>query len=154
MKYFLDTSFGLSFNHIEGFPHSSVCKEFTHNAGDPGSIPGSGSSPGEGKSYVLQYSGLENSMESPWGCKEWDMIEQLSLLLSGFSTPSSQTLVVCEQRTSRCSSCVLKRQRNQRSNCQNLLAYGESKKIPENSYFCFIDYAKAFDCVNHNCGKF
>ena len=56
MKYFLDTSFGLSFNHIEGFPHSSVCKEFTHNAGDPGSIPGLGRSSGEGLGYPLQYS--------------------------------------------------------------------------------------------------
>ena len=31
--------------------------------GDPGSIPGWGRSPGEGKSYPLQYSGLENSMD-------------------------------------------------------------------------------------------
>ena len=26
----------------------------------------------------------------------------------------------------------------------------KSKKVPENIYFCFIDYAKAFDCVNHD----
>ena len=38
--------------------------------------------PGEGKGYPLQYSGLENSMDcSPWGCKEWDMTERLSLAL-------------------------------------------------------------------------
>ena len=92
-------SFKYHLQSLLGFPDSSVSKESPCRAGDPGSIPGSGSSPGEGKSYVLQYSGLENSMESPWGCKEWDMIEQLSLLLSGFSTPSSQTLVVCEQRS-------------------------------------------------------
>ena len=31
----------------------------------------------------------------------------------------------------------------------------ESKRVLENIYFCFIDYAKAFDCVDHkNCGKF
>ena len=46
-----------------GFPDSSVGKEFTYNAGDPGSIPRSGRSPGEGKGYPLQYSGLVNSME-------------------------------------------------------------------------------------------
>ena len=46
-----------------GFPDSSVCKESAYNAGDPGSIPGSGRSPGEGKGYPLQYSGLENSMD-------------------------------------------------------------------------------------------
>ena len=33
------------------------------NVGDPGSIPGLGRSPGEGKGYSLQYSGLENSMD-------------------------------------------------------------------------------------------
>ena len=36
------------------FPDSSVGKEFTCNAGDPSSIPGSGRSPGEGISYPLQ----------------------------------------------------------------------------------------------------
>ena len=42
-------------------------------------------------------------------------------------------------------------QRNQRSNCQHLLDHGKSKRVPEkNIYFCFIDYAKAFDCVDHN----
>ena len=46
-----------------GFPGSSVSKEFTCNAGDPGSIPGSGRSAGGGKGYPLQYSGLENSMD-------------------------------------------------------------------------------------------
>ena len=45
-----------------GFPHSSVGKEYTCNAGDPSSIPGSGRSPGEGKGYPLQYSGMENYM--------------------------------------------------------------------------------------------
>ena len=40
-----------------------VGKESTCNAGDLGSIPGLGRSPGEGKGYALQYSGLENSMD-------------------------------------------------------------------------------------------
>ena len=40
-----------------------IGKEFTCNAGDLGSIPGVGSSPGEGKGYPFQYSGLENSMD-------------------------------------------------------------------------------------------
>ena len=38
------------------FPGSADGKEFTCNAGDPRSIPGSGSSPGEGIGYPLQYS--------------------------------------------------------------------------------------------------
>ena len=47
----------------KGFPDSSVGKESACNAGDPRLIPGSGRSPGEGKGYPLQYSGLENSMD-------------------------------------------------------------------------------------------
>ena len=43
-----------------GFPDASVGKESACNAGDPGSIPGLGRSPGEGKGYPLQYSGLES----------------------------------------------------------------------------------------------
>ena len=46
-----------------GFPHGSAGKEFTCNAGDLGSIPGSGRSAGDGKDYPLKYSGLENSMD-------------------------------------------------------------------------------------------
>ena len=39
-----------------GFPDSSCAKDSTCNAGDPGSIPGSGKSPGEGTGYLLQNS--------------------------------------------------------------------------------------------------
>ena len=46
-----------------GFPGRSVGKESACNAGDPGSIPGSGRSAGEGIGYPLQCSGLENSMD-------------------------------------------------------------------------------------------
>ena len=45
------------------FPCSSVGKESACNAGDPGSIPGSGRSLGEGNGNPLQYSCLENPME-------------------------------------------------------------------------------------------
>ena len=48
---------------FKGFPCSSVLKESTCNAGDLGSIPGSGSSPGEGNAKPLQYSCLENPMD-------------------------------------------------------------------------------------------
>ena len=64
---------------FSGFPCGSAGKESACNAGDQGSIPGWGRSPGEGKGYPLQYSGLENS--SPWGLKELDMTEWLSLSL-------------------------------------------------------------------------
>ena len=105
-----------------GFPYRLAGKEFTCNAGDPGSIPGLGRFPGEGIGYPLQYSwaslvaqlvknppavretwvwslGWEDPLEkgkathsvfwpgeshglySPWGGKETDTTEQLSLSL-------------------------------------------------------------------------
>ena len=45
------------------FPCGSAGKESACNVGDLGLIPGLGRSPGEGKGYPLQYSGLENSMD-------------------------------------------------------------------------------------------
>ena len=62
-----------------GFPGGSDIKESACNVGDLGSIPGWRKSPGEGKGYPLQYSGLENSMDSPRGLKELDTTEWLSL---------------------------------------------------------------------------
>ena len=68
-----------------GFLGSSAGKEFICNAGDLGSIPGMGRSPGGGHGNALQYSCLENphgqrSLEgySPWDHKASDRTEQLS----------------------------------------------------------------------------
>ena len=47
-----------------GCPCGSAGKESTCNVGGLGSVPALGRSPGEGKGYPLQYSGLENSMDS------------------------------------------------------------------------------------------
>ena len=64
-----------------GFPGGSGGKESTCNAGDLGSIPGLGRSPGEGSGNSLQYSCLENPMEKgAWratvhGVTESDMTE-------------------------------------------------------------------------------
>ena len=67
---------------VRGFPGGSDGEESACNAGDPGSIPGSGRSPGEGTGYPFQYACLENSMDrGAWwdtdhrGQKELDMIE-------------------------------------------------------------------------------
>ena len=62
----------------------------------------------------------------------------------------NQASTIHEQRTSRCSSWIQKRQRNQRSNCQHLLNNRKSKRVPKNIYFCCINYAKTFDCVDDN----
>ena len=47
-----------------GFPCGLAGKESGCNAGDLASLPGLGRCPGEGNGYPLQYSGLENSMDS------------------------------------------------------------------------------------------
>ena len=68
----------------EGLPCGSDDKASACNAGDPGSIPGLGRSPGEGNGNPLQYSCLKNSMDchlrslvgdSPWSRKELDTTE-------------------------------------------------------------------------------
>ena len=65
-----------------GFSSGSAGKESACNEGDLGRIPGLGRSPGEGNSYPLQYSGLENSMDcTVHGVAELDITEQLSLSL-------------------------------------------------------------------------
>ena len=47
----------------KGFPGDSGSKDSVYNAGDLGSIPGLGRSPGEGNGNPLQYSCLENPMD-------------------------------------------------------------------------------------------
>ena len=64
--------------------------------------------------------------------------------------PSSQVSTVHELRTPRCTTWIQKRHRNQKSNCQHLLDHRRSKGIQKNPYFCFIHYAKAFDCMEDN----
>ena len=61
-----------SITSLSGVPQArsggSDGKETACSAGDPGSIPGSGRSPGEGNGYPLQYSCLENPMDrGAWG---------------------------------------------------------------------------------------
>ena len=61
---------------MTGLPSDS--KESACNAGDLGSIPGSGIYPGEGNGNPLQYACLENPKDRaycPWGHKESDMTE-------------------------------------------------------------------------------
>ena len=70
-----------------GFPAGSVGKKSACNAGDTGSIPGSGISTGEGHSNPLQFScpgeshgQRSQASYSPWGHKESDMTVRLTSL--------------------------------------------------------------------------
>ena len=67
--------------YAPGFPGGSDGKESAWSGGDWGLIPGSGTSPGEGSGYSLQYSCLENSMDkrslvgySSWGHNRFGQI--------------------------------------------------------------------------------
>ena len=64
-----------------GFPGGSAVKESICNVGDLGSMSGLGRSPGGGKDYPLQYSGLENSTDF-MGSQRVGHEEQLSLHFS------------------------------------------------------------------------
>ena len=83
---------------FRAFPGSLDGKETICNAGDLGSIPGLGGSPGEGDGSPLQYLCWENPHGqmslvgySPWGCKEFDTTEQLTL--QGQKDPNVEPLV-------------------------------------------------------------
>ena len=67
------------------------------NAGDPGSIPGLGRSPGEGKGYPLQYSGLENSMSSivHGVTKNWTPLSDYHFWFQ-FSSVTQSCLPLCD----------------------------------------------------------
>ena len=74
-----------------GFPGGSDDKESTCSTGDLGSIPGLGRSPGEGNSYPLQYSGLENSMDrGAWGA----IVHGVAMSLTQLSKHAS-SIITC-----------------------------------------------------------
>ena len=68
-------------NIIKGFPSGSVIKNLPANAGDTGSIPGLGRSPGGGNLSPLQYSYLENFMDRVvWQSTVHNAAKNLTLL--------------------------------------------------------------------------
>ena len=80
MVHALSTSYNIEnilSTSYTGSPCGSAGKESACNAGDLGSVSGLGRSPGEGKGYPHQYSGLENFMDCivHGGCKESDTTE-------------------------------------------------------------------------------
>ena len=62
--------------HQLGFLGGSEVKASASNAGNPGSIPGSGRSPGEGNGSPLQYSSLENPMD---GGAWWATVHEVAM---------------------------------------------------------------------------
>ena len=76
-----------------GFPGGSAGKESARNAGDLGSIPGLGRSPGEGNGYPLQNSALENFMD----CIVHEVTKSWTLL-SDFHFQGAQEVTEIESR--------------------------------------------------------
>ena len=66
------------------------------------------------------------------------------------SSISKLMLKILQARLQVCEPWPFRWQRNQRSNCYHPLDHWKSKSVPENIYILFIDYAKVFDCVDHN----
>ena len=72
------------------------------------------------------------------------------LIIALISHSPSQTLAIRELWTSRCSSWFRKG-RETRDQIANIHWITEKARgVQKDIYFCFIDYAKAFDCVDHN----
>ena len=85
---------------IVDFPGGSEGKVSACNAGDPGSIPGSGRSPGEGNGNPLQHCCLENPMDGGawWAtihgvAKSWTQLSDFAFVLS-FTFMSSDCLII------------------------------------------------------------
>ena len=79
-----------------GFPGGSEVKASARNAGDLGSIPGSGRSPGEGNGNPLQYSCLENPMDrGAWWATVYGVAKSRTRLSDFTSLSLSEKLLVC-----------------------------------------------------------
>ena len=75
LQYSWDSLVAQLVNNLPAMQETWVqCKQSACNAGDLGSILWSGRCPGEGKGSPLQYSGLENSMDCPWGQQSWTQL--------------------------------------------------------------------------------
>ena len=86
----------------EGFPGGSDSKESAHNAGELGSIPGWGRSPGEGNGNPLLYSCLENSIvRGAWRAIVHEIANRHDKASQGFPGGSSGKESACECRRSR-----------------------------------------------------
>ena len=70
------------YTFFRDFPGGSDIKASAYNAGDPGSIPGSGKSSGEGNGNPLQYSCLDNPMD---GGAWWATVHGVAKSRTGLS---------------------------------------------------------------------
>ena len=96
------------------------------------------------------------SIPKKGNAKECSNYHTIALISHASNVPNSpsQGLAICKLWTSRCSSWIWKRQRNQRSNCQHLLKH-QKKRIPENHLFLLYWLCQSFWlCGSWQTGKF
>ena len=84
---------------MSGFPGGSDGKVSVYNVGDPGSIPGSGRSPGEGNGNPLHYYCLENPMDSGAWQATVHGVEKSWTRLSDFTFTFKELYVGSPQRS-------------------------------------------------------
>ena len=144
-----------------------------------GLVPGLGRFPGEKKGYPLQYSGLENSMNCIVHgiAKSWTRLSDfhfnhlvglllcpwtwVSFLFVCFKLPHNYMLKILQARLKQYVNWELpdvqvgfRKGRGSRDQIANIHWTTEkSREFQKNTYFCFIDYAEDFDCVDHKLWK-
>ena len=104
------------------------------------------------------------NMPANWKTQQWPQIK-LSILWHTIALIShaskvmlnypSQASAINELWTSRCSSWFRKGRWTRDQLANNCWIIEKPREFQKNMYFCFIDYAKGFDCgITINCGKF
>ena len=109
----------------------SAGKESACSAGDPGSFPGLGRSPGEGKGYPLQYSGLDNSMDciAHGVAKSWTVLRNFHFI----TLPTTVCIVksmVFPVVTYGCESSIVKKAECQRTDAFEIWCWRRLVKVP------------------------
>ena len=86
-KYQCPENLDIDFSSTNDFPGGSDGKTSAYNAGDPGSIPGSGRSPGEGNGNPLQYSwpAPKKGLKEIWASLVAQMVKRLPTVNPGFN---------------------------------------------------------------------
>ena len=120
-----------------------MVKNLPAYAGDLGSIPGSERSPGEGGGNRLQYSCLENSMDrGAWWATVHGVTKNKTRLNDSHQYVNRELPDV---------QAGFRKGRGTRDQIANIRWIMEkAREFQKNTYFCFIDYAKAFDCMDRN----
>ena len=110
----------------------------------------SGHRTGKGQSsFQSQRRAMARMFKLPYNCSH------LICQQGHAQNPPRQASTVCELRTSRCTSWIQKRQRNQRSNCKHLLDHRKSQKILKKSTSASLTMLKLLIMwIRTNYGKF